>query len=26
VTEAWRATADPETVNNYAIWGNNLDA
>jgi ABC-type glycerol-3-phosphate transport system substrate-binding protein len=25
VTEAWRAAADPETVNNYAIWGNNLE-
>jgi ABC-type glycerol-3-phosphate transport system substrate-binding protein len=25
VTEAWRASANPETVNNYAIWGNSLE-
>ena len=24
VTEEWRASVDPETVNNYAIWGNSL--
>jgi raffinose/stachyose/melibiose transport system substrate-binding protein len=24
VTEAWRASATPETVNNYAIWGASL--
>jgi raffinose/stachyose/melibiose transport system substrate-binding protein len=25
VTESWRASASPETVNNYAIWGNSLE-
>jgi ABC-type glycerol-3-phosphate transport system substrate-binding protein len=25
VTEAWRSTVSPETVNNYAIWGNSLE-
>jgi multiple sugar transport system substrate-binding protein len=25
VTEAWRASVTPETVNNYAIWGNSLE-
>jgi hypothetical protein len=25
VTESWRAAVDPETVNNYAIWGNGLE-
>jgi ABC-type sugar transport system substrate-binding protein len=25
VTEAWKA-ANPDTVNNYAIWGNDLAA
>jgi len=24
VTEAWRTSVSPETVNNYAIWGNSL--
>lgn len=24
VTEAWRSNVSPETVNNYAIWGNTL--
>ncbi|HEY3058764.1 MAG TPA: extracellular solute-binding protein [Chloroflexota bacterium] len=25
VTETWRASVTPETVNNYAIWGNSLE-
>jgi len=25
VTEAWRSSVTPETVNNYAIWGNSLE-
>ena len=25
VTEAWRSNVSPETVNNYAIWGNALE-
>jgi multiple sugar transport system substrate-binding protein len=24
VTDAWRASVDPDTINNYAIWGNGL--